>query len=161
MFRTTATTAYIVNSTPTTVYIAGGATIGTTIGNAAGTTTLLGNVQGSTNGFTIGYKDIPQLSYVGSTTLAASDGGKHYYSTLGTNTTLTIPPSTATNFAIGTAVNVVNQGTGTITITQGLGVTLYLAGNATSGNRALGAYGVATIQKVAGDTWFVVGVGLS
>jgi hypothetical protein len=159
--RTTATTAYLFNATPTTVFIAGNASVGTTIGHASGTVTINGNLQGSTNGFTIGYKDIPQLSYTGNTTLAATDGGKHYYSTVATATTLTVPNSTSVSFAVGTAVNVVNQGAGTITLAQGSGVTLYLAGNSTAGNRSLSSYGVATIQKVATDTWFVVGVGLA
>jgi hypothetical protein len=159
--RTTATTAYLFNATPTTVFIAGNASVGTTIGHASGTVTINGNLQASTNGFTIGYKDIPQLSYTGNTTLAATDGGKHYYSTVATATTLTVPNSSSVSFAVGTAVNVVNQGAGTITLAQGSGVTLYLAGNSTAGNRSLSSYGVATIQKVATDTWFVVGVGLA
>jgi hypothetical protein len=47
-----------------------------------------------------------------------------------------------------------------MSILQGGGVTMYYAGNSTAGNRTLASYGVATIQKVATDTWFVVGVGI-
>lgn len=158
---TTQSTATLFNTTATTVNIAGGATLATNIGNAAGTVTISGNLQASTNGFTIGYRDIPQLSLTGSATLAATDGGKHYYSTSSSAITLTIPPNSSVAFAIGTAINIVNQGTAAITIAQGSGVTLYLAGNSTSGNRSLASYGVATLQKVATNTWFVVGVGLS
>ena len=74
---------------------------------------------------------------------------------------LTVPNNSSTSFAIGSAINVVNQGTGNITITPGSGVTMYLAGNSTAGSRVLGSYGVATVQKVATDTWFVVGAGLT
>jgi galactitol-specific phosphotransferase system IIB component len=151
-FRTSATTAYIVNQTPTTVYIAGGATIGTYIGNASGVTQLYGNVQGSTNGFAIGYRDIPQLSFTGNTTISLADAGKHYYSTSSTNYTLTVANNATVSFSIGAAINIVNHGTGVIT---------YLAGNSTSTSRTLASYGMATIQKVATDTWFAVGVGLA
>ena len=44
---------------------------------------------------------------------------------------------------------------------QGSGVTLYFAGNSTAGNRTLASYGLATVQKVDTDTWFIVGVGVS
>jgi hypothetical protein len=160
-FRTTASTANLVNSTPTTVNIAGSATIATNIGNASGVVSLSGNVQGNTNGFAIGYRDIPQVTFTGNTTIALSDAGKHYYSTLSTANTLTIANSATSNFAIGAAINIINQGTGTITVAQGVGVTMYFAGNATSGNRTIASYGVATLQKVATDTWFIVGVGVT
>ena len=159
--RTTATTANLFNTIATTVYIAGGATIGTYIGNASGVTQLYGNVQGSTNGFAIGYRDIPQVSFSGNTTISLADAGKHYYSTQSTNFTLTVANNSSVAFSIGAAINIVNQGTGTITIAPGVGVTMYLAGNSTSGSRTLASYGMATIQKVATDTWFAVGVGLA
>jgi len=160
-FRTSAGTAYIVNTTPTTVYLAGGATIGTYIGNASGITQLYGNVQGSTNGFAIGYRDIPQISFTGNTTIALSDAGKHYYSTSATNYTLTVANNASVAFSTGAAINIINQGTGTITIAPGVGVTMYMAGNSTSSTRTLASYGMATMQKVATDTWFVSGVGLA
>ena len=160
-FRTSASTANIVNMTPTTVNIAGGASIAVNIGNSSGLVNLAGNVQGNTNGFAIGYRDIPQLAFTGNTTIALTDAGKHYYSTLSTANTLTIANNATVGFATGTAINIINQGTGNITIAQGTGVTMYLAGNSTSGNRTLSSYGMATIQKVATDTWFIVGVGVT
>jgi hypothetical protein len=159
--RTTATTANVFNTTATTVNIAGAATIATNIGNASGVLTLSGNVQGSTNGFAIGYRDIPQLSLTGSTTIVPSDSGKHYYSTSASNYTMTVANNATQSFTVGAAVNIINQGTGTITIAPGTGVSLYLAGNSTSSSRTLASYGMATVQKVATDTWFLVGVGLA
>ena len=73
---------------------------------------------------------------------------------------LTIPNNSTTAFATGTAINIVNQGTGNILVNAASGVTLYLAGNSTSANRTLTSYGVATIQKVASDTWFIAGAGI-
>ena len=161
VISTTATTANVFNATPTTVNIAGNATVATNIGNASGVVSLSGNVQGNTNGFAIGYRDIPQVTFAANATLALSDAGKHYYSTSSSALTLTVPNNSSAGFAVGSAINLINQGTGTITIAQGSGVTMYLAGNSTSGNRTVASYGVATIQKVATDTWFIVGVGIT
>ena len=93
--------------------------------------------------------------------ISLTDAGKHYYSTSSGNLTMTIPNNSSTSFAVGSAVNLVNQGTGTVTVAQGSGVTLYFAGNSTAGNRTVTSYGVATVQKVATDTWFIVGVGIT
>ena len=64
-------------------------------------------------------------------------------------------------FQVGAAITIVNQGTGNITVAQGSGVTLYVAGNATSGNRTVTTFGMATIIKVATNTWFINGTGVS
>jgi hypothetical protein len=161
VISTTAATANVFNVTPTTVNIGAGASTGVNIGNASGLVTLSGNVQGSTNGFAIGYRDIPQVTFSANATIVLTDAGKHYYSTSSSNLVMTIANSTSANFAVGAAINLINQGTGTITVAQGSGVTMYLAGNSTSGNRTVASYGVATIQKVATDTWFIVGVGIT
>lgn len=134
----------------------------TVTGNvSAGNISTTGNISGNTNGFAIGYRDIPQISFTGNATIAATDGGKHYYSTLSTANTLTISNSATTNFAIGTAINIINQGTANILVNAASGVTLYLAGNSTAGNRVVSSFGMATIQKVATDTWWIVGPGVS
>jgi hypothetical protein len=119
-----------------------------------------GNVAGNVLGFAIGYRDIPQISFTGNTTIATTDAGKHYYSTQNTNYTLTIANNASQGFQVGAAISVVNQGTGNITIAQGFGVSLYLAGNATAGNRTISTFGMATIMKVATDTWFINGTGV-
>ena len=116
---------------------------------------------GNTAGFAIGYRDIPQISFTGNATIATTDAGKHYYSTLSTGNVLTIANNASQGFQVGAAITIVNQGTGNITVAQGSGVTLYLAGNATSGNRSVATFGMATIMKVATDTWFINGTGVS
>jgi hypothetical protein len=55
----------------------------------------------------------------------------------------------------------VNANTGNILINQGVGVSMYLAGNATAGNRVLGTFGMATIMNTAANTWFINGTGVS
>ena len=161
VISTTASTANVFNVTPTTVNIGAGASTAVNIGNASGVVSLSGNVQGSTNGFAIGYLNIPQVSWAANATIGLSDAGKHYYTTSASNITLTIANSATANFAVGTAINFINAGTGTMSILQGSGVTMYLAGNATAGNRTVSSFGAGTIQKVDTNTWFLVGVGLT
>jgi hypothetical protein len=120
-----------------------------------------GNVTGNTAGYALGYRDIPQVSFTGNATINTTDAGKHYYSTLSTGNVLTIANNASQGFQVGAAITVINQGTGNITIAQGSGVTLYLAGNATAGNRTVATFGMATLIKVATDTWFINGTGVS
>jgi hypothetical protein len=120
-----------------------------------------GNITGNTAGFAIGYRDIPQVSFTGNVTMATTDAGKHFYSTQSTSYILTIANNASQAFQTGSAVTIINQGTGNITVAQGSGVTLYLAGNATSGNRTVSTFGMATLIKVATDTWFINGSGVA
>jgi hypothetical protein len=135
----------------------GGAVGFNTTGNISASVANFGS--GNVGGFAIGYRDLPQIT-AANLTLIAGDAGKHYYATNTSPTTLTIPLNSSVAFAIGTAVSVVNQGTGNITIAKG-STTLYLAGNSTSANRTITSYGMATLIKVATDTWFINGTGVS
>jgi hypothetical protein len=123
-------------------------------------TSVSGNITGNTAGFAIGYRDIPQVSFIGNATIATADAGKHFYSTQSTDYILTIANNASQGFQTGAAITVINQGTGNITLAQGSGVTLYLTGNATSGNRTVTTFGMATLIKVATDTWFASGSGV-
>ena len=140
-----------------TANITGNANVGNIGGNNA---VFTGNISGRTEGFTIGYLNIPQVT-ASNTTLAISDSGKHYYSTTAGNITLTIPNNATSSFATGSAINIVVQAVGNILVNAAPGVTLFLAGNATSANRVVGTYGVATLMKVATDTWFINGVSVT
>jgi hypothetical protein len=120
-----------------------------------------GNITGNTAGFAIGYRDLPQVSFTGDATLAATDAGKHYYSTLATANTLTIANNSSVSWSVGTAITVVNRGSGNITIAQGTGVSLYLAGNSTAANRTITSYGMATLLNVAANVWMINGTGVS
>jgi hypothetical protein len=128
---------------------------------SAQTLSATGNISGNTAGFAIGYRDIPQILFTGNATIATADAGKHFYSTQSIDYTLTIANNASQSFQVGAAISIVNQGTGTITVAQGSGVTLYLAGNATAGNRTISTFGMATIMKVATDTWFINGTGVA
>jgi hypothetical protein len=119
----------------------------------------VGNIAGSVNGFSIGYRDVPQIT-VANLTLIASDAGKHYYGANTNPTTITIPTNANVAFGNGTAISIVNQGTGNITVANAAGVSLYLAGNSTAGSRTLTSYGMATLIKVQVNTWFINGSGV-
>jgi len=95
-------------------------------------------------------------------TLVAGDANKQIYKSNTTGYAWTIPPNSSVAFPIGTAVTFVNAGSaGAITLTRGSGVALILAGDGTDSNKTLAAYGWATAMKVATDTWFISGAGLS
>jgi hypothetical protein len=126
-----------------------------------GNLSVTGNITGNTAGFTVGYLNVPQVSFSGNATIAATDAGKHYYSTLSTANVLTIANNTSVSWAVGTAISLVNRGTGNITVAQGSGVSLYLAGNATAGNRTVTTYGMATLLNVAANIWMINGTGVS
>jgi hypothetical protein len=131
------------------------------VGNITGGNLITtGNVTGNTAGFTIGYRDVPQVSFTANATLAATDAGRHYYSTLATANTLTIANNTSVSWTVGTAITIVNRGTANITIAQGTGVSLYLAGNSTSGNRTMTTYGMSTLMNVAANIWMINGTGV-
>jgi hypothetical protein len=114
----------------------------------------------TTSNYQIGYRDVPQVIFTSNATLSLTDAGKHYYSSNSANV-ITVPNNATVSFNIGTAISIVQQGTANLTINPDGGVTMYLAGNATSSSRLLGNYGMATIMKVDTDTWFINGTGLT
>jgi hypothetical protein len=125
----------------------------------ANTFSASGNFIGNTNGFTIGYLNVPQVA-ASNTTLALSDAGKHYYSTLSGSYTLTIPANNSVAFDTGTQISIVVQSGGNILVNAASGVSLYLSGDSTPGNRTVGSYCWATLLKVAANTWFIDGTGV-
>ena len=122
--------------------------------------TYTGNIGATVNGYSIGYRDVPQVS-AGNVTLSATDSGKHYYSTATAPVTLTVPSNANVAFATGTAITIINAGAGNITIAKQVEASLYMAGNATSASRTLTSYGMATLLKTASDQWFINGTGLN
>jgi hypothetical protein len=126
-----------------------------------GNISATGNISGNTAGFTIGYLNIPQVSFAANATIALTDAGKHYYSTSASNLALTIANNTSVSWPIGTTITVIERAAGNIIITPGTGVSLYYAGNATAGSRVLSAYGLATLINVEANVWMVNGSGLT
>jgi hypothetical protein len=73
---------------------------------------------------------------------------------------LTIDTNANQPFIIGTAITIVNRGTGTISVSPAGGVSLYMVGNTTPADRSILSYGMATIMKVETNTWMINGTGV-
>jgi hypothetical protein len=100
-------------------------------------------------------RNVPLNSQTTGYTLVATDSGKCISITTGG---VTVPASI---FSAGQSVTIFNNSTSSQTITQGTSVTMYLVGTATTGNRTLAQYGLATVFCVAANTFVVTGGGLT
>lgn len=67
--------------------------------------------------------------------------------------TVTVPADSTYDFAIGTTIDILNVGSGTITTAGAVGVTL----NATPGLKLRAQYSAASFIKLAANTWVLVG----
>ena len=103
-------------------------------------------------------KDVPQNAKTAAYTLTLTDRGKSIDVSTG-GITITVPLNSAVAFPIGATVSITNLAATAITISSS--ATLRQAGTANTGSRTLAAYGMATLRKVATDTWFISGAGLS
>jgi len=140
---------------------------GDVVGPASSTDSVLAVYDGTTGKLlknstmaisSVGYINAPQNSQSGSTyTLVLGDAGDHVYFTGGSTATLTVPTNSSVAFSTGTTILVVNNNSGNLTI-SGAGVTFQLA-NGTTGNRTVATKGMASLLKVATDTWWVTGPG--
>jgi hypothetical protein len=89
-----------------------------------------------------------------STTAVIADRGKTITSTVG----VTVPASV---FVAGDCFSVYNNSAASITLTSGAGLTLYLVGTATTGNRTLAQRGIATVYYVSAIEAVITGGGLT
>jgi hypothetical protein len=102
-------------------------------------------------------QDVPAQTKATAYTLALSDRG----TSIDTSAGITVPTNAVVAFPIGTVITLTNTTSSSITISQASGVTLRFAGSTLTGNRTLIAYGMVTLRKVAVDTWFIAGAGLT
>lgn len=92
-------------------------------------------------------------------TFALADGSGPGLSPLNTFSnaspiTVTVPPNSSVAFPIGTQIDCVQEGAGTVTFAEGSGVTIHSdSGNKSIGNRYVGV----TLIKTATDTWYLLG----
>src|ERR1051325_210965 len=75
---------------------------------------------------------VPTTTQAGSYTLALADAGTVIESTSGSPATFAVPPNSLVAFPVGTVVEVVQYGTGQVTIAAGAGVTLRTPASLTS-----------------------------
>ena len=112
-----------------------------------------------TNGDT-GYVGIPPLNIVAPTfstnNYTATLADKDVFLELSNGSTagtFTIPPNSSVPFPKGAQLNIVQTGSGQITVTAGSGVTV----NSSSGLKMRTQWSEATLVKRATDTWVIAG----
>lgn len=111
-------------------------------------------------GLSASYQRLPQTSQSAAFDFTPSMDGGHVRYT-GAAAAATIRPNATQNFVRDAVVLIVNDGSGTLTITPDTGVTLVWASSGATGSRALAVGGVASILQVATNRWFISGAGLS
>lgn len=91
-------------------------------------------------------------------TLAIADIAPGLLHTDASNYAWTLPPNSSVAIPVGATISLVNQGSGTITVTPGVGVTLYPFGNPANiaGAFGLTGYVSALLKKVSTDTWIAL-----
>lgn len=87
-------------------------------------------------------------------TTVLTDDGKLITASNAASIALTIPPNSSVAYGIGTQINIMQLGAGTVTITAGAGVTLNSAGTKLKTDTQ---FAVATCVKTDTNTWVVVG----
>ena len=87
-------------------------------------------------------------------TLVLTDEAKTVTLTNASSITLTVPPNSSVAYPTGTQIVLYQGGAGQVTIAPGSGVTLNSNG---SKLKLTGQYAVASLIKIASDTWVVGG----
>lgn len=122
----------------------------------AGAQNFTGGLQ--IGGVNAGYLGIPPETEDSAYVFSLVDRGHGVFHTSGSAHTWTVPPSI---FAQGDAIYVRNIGTGAVTIARGAGVSLRIAGSATSADVTLASFGAATIVCDSDNVFCISGAGIS
>lgn len=104
------------------------------------------------NGVEIGFRNIPRRTTSGTAVVGDRAG------CVAVTSGFTIPASV---FSAGDAVSLYNDSASPVTVTQGAGLTLRLAGSSTTGNRTLAARGLCTIWFNSATEAIISGPGLT
>lgn len=92
------------------------------------------------------------------TAVLADSYQKLVYMNKATSVAFKIPTNASVAFPVGTVLNVLNKGAGTVTISAVTsGTTTIVSAGAVSASPTLGTAKMAACVKVASDTWYVVG----
>lgn len=108
-----------------------------------------------------GWKGTPQNIQNGNYNLVLGDAGKSIYKASGgAGETITIPANASVAFPIGTVIEIINDGGGTLSIAITTD-SLEELDTGNTGTRTLADNGKAIIQKVTSTAWKISGVGLT
>jgi hypothetical protein len=144
-----------------------------TLLDANGNTTLPGNliINGTGNStiyspiissnYNIGFRGYPVRSIGTSYTIQTTDQGSTLYFTgQSGGTLLNLPTDATANLPLGSQLRIINgDASQNITVTPAIGVTMRYQGS--NGSRTLSTYADTTLIKVAADTWFINGYGIT
>lgn len=147
-------TIYTAGSERMRIHASGGVSIGNTTDPSAGNLSVTGKISDSKGDVRAAPINSKTAAYV----LVAGDAGQTISITTGGVTV------NASVLSAGDMVSIFNNSGSSQTITQGTSVTLRLTGTATTGNRTLAQYGVATLLCVIGGatpTFACTGSGLT
>jgi len=108
-----------------------------------------------------GYLGCPVNEQDAAYAFVLADAGKMVRGNNGSSMNYTLPANASVAFPVGTAIVVRNVGAGTISIVPASGVTIELAGGATTGTVALAQYGLATMIQESANHWVVSGTGVT
>jgi hypothetical protein len=113
-------------------------------------------VAGTTASDSIGnLRNVPPNAQTGAYVLVATDSGKYISITTGG---VTVPSGI---FSAGQTISIYNNSSSSQTISQGSGTTMTLAGTATTGNRTIAQYGLATVLCTGSNAFVITGAGLT
>jgi hypothetical protein len=121
-------------------------------------------VQPGATAYEIGFRDLPISRTVasGDFTLALADRGCAIrFTSSDVNDNCEIPPNSDVAFPTGSVVTIINDGSVVLDINRGSDVTLKFAGTGTNADRDLAVGGYAWFHKIATNTWYCGGTGLT
>jgi hypothetical protein len=105
------------------------------------------------------FLDIPAIQKTAAYELTYLDRGQCIQTTA--NVTVPKESNVGYRFPLGTTISIANTSTSAISLLAQTDVTLILAGTTATGTRTISNWGIATIRKIATDTWLVLGAGVS
>lgn len=113
------------------------------------------------NALEIGFRDLPISRNVSANfTLAATDRGSAVtYDDTGD--TCTVPLNASVAIAVGSIITIAHNGSGPLTIAREGAVVMKLSGTGANANRSLAVGGVVWLWKIATNTWFIGGSGVT
>lgn len=110
----------------------------------------------------IGFRDMPVVNIDVGRELTAADRAHIIYHATTSVCAITIPTCASVAYPIGAAIMIVNGPSGgVISVSAASGVTQYRAGTGSTGTRILSAACEGLFKKVASDTWYAGGSGLT
>ena len=160
-YTTTITTDLIANGSITSAMIANGTIATADIAANAITSSLIAANAVTTSQIadrSVGSTELDNLTLNAQTgtsyTLVLTDAHKLVTLNNSSSITLTIPAEASVNFDIGDQVNLMQLGSGQVTVSGGVSVTIRSQGSKLKLN---GQYATAVIIKIASDEWVLVG----